>query len=1149
MNKLILTLITLFIHISIFAQDALTADVSYPLMINNCMGGSIDLQINDGIAPYDVVWVDSNRVIIQESYGISGNDGQEDLPNLGEGYYQALLTDSHCGTASIDFNLTCGCPDGCFGVRMKTNLSGCVNSGNNHTNNCDASIILHFPSSQFDVESYAWTGPNGFTSSTRDLFGLCDPGLYSITITYNRGLTYTIDNINICCCGTEGDSENFTCFLEDNGELNTNAEVFPYNSPSLGSIKLNTTGGLAVSDPFLNNYSHNWTGPNGFTGASDLITGLLPGTYTVVISDGCSTITESFEIIDCEGQIDVEANVLDVCGWWQQGSIELYSPSNNISNYSFKWSNETTSNKIKNLLTGNYCVTITDNTTNCERVDCYDITYKSTEPFDVNAEIRNLIDGQGAIILTPDGEDTNLTYEWSNGVNHHSIYNLTAGEYSVFITNASGCKIEKSYFINSFDCDYTIDRPLADYWQTSLNYEHCVGSSNLIIKNLQFGIPPYNITLNGIAASNGTPYTTTYVVNTAITTADTLPQEFPRGRYEIITTDACGRQQFTTLSTCYDCSYEYIPEAEELRLFGSGNTQVSDWRAFRFDFVCPCDANGCRIIGITTPRIKLKTINRLLDTNFEFIVTWPRGGTTRVFHNGRWRKNHIGDDVISPGIYVLNDAERNGDTTMMINVKRYRKGIDGGDIFLDCELDIPIQWGEANSDLIVFHDAGFGAGPQDVLRLSNGGTISDYYFANYKCSYCNPTTPSTIYTTTDDLCNGNIADSVQLFKYIPNNASDPCSGGGVLLQTYFSSDTNTVLLVDTTIIDSGLTNTRIFNNWVGDLRPSYFCSIGGGCIFDEADIFPGANLDKDVLLQFCNNSEELVDSDGDDIPDVHDPCPYDDDPTCGQNNSGGNSGGSGGSPDPDCDDFENHTELDSCTYWEVCDGDTLTAVGIAYSDHFCGEHLGLNCYYSFDATYCEIQLPDGRIYHEITSTSDNYVYSLVDETDCTGDSFSCQYHFYCGNGDVYLGSVCDPDCGDSTQVYNLCTTDQLGDVLSRSAENNNQSVLPIEVIKDIIRDTRMRELRVISESKTNLKAYPNPFENNINVEFYSNRNEMYLFKIIDTNGKIVFQNSVNCVIGINKHQLLLTGLNDGVYFLDVLDAKTNKIGSSKIIKL
>ncbi len=112
-----------------------------------------------------------------------------------------------------------------------------------------------------------WTGPNGYTSENNTVNDL-GPGSYTITAISSCGTSYTQTfqitqpapwNVAITGVGPDCDSS------------------------SNGSITISAAG---ASMPF----TYNWVGPNNFTGASNNLTSLNSGSYSVVVTDdnGCN---------------------------------------------------------------------------------------------------------------------------------------------------------------------------------------------------------------------------------------------------------------------------------------------------------------------------------------------------------------------------------------------------------------------------------------------------------------------------------------------------------------------------------------------------------------------------------------------------------------------------------------------------------------------------------------------------------------------------------------------------------------------------------------------------------------------------------------------------------------------------------------------
>lgn len=121
--------------------------------------------------------------------------------------------------------------------------------------------------------SYSWTGPNGFTSSDRDIYDLLG-GTYNLTVTDDNGCEAFYSGL------VTGPTEELAI---DMANAVTNVTCFGFND---GIINLNVTGGTP-------GYSYSWDdGPT-----TALRENLAPGSYTVTVTDdnGCF-ITETFVI-------------------------------------------------------------------------------------------------------------------------------------------------------------------------------------------------------------------------------------------------------------------------------------------------------------------------------------------------------------------------------------------------------------------------------------------------------------------------------------------------------------------------------------------------------------------------------------------------------------------------------------------------------------------------------------------------------------------------------------------------------------------------------------------------------------------------------------------------------------------------------------
>ncbi|MBI3240019.1 MAG: T9SS type A sorting domain-containing protein [Flavobacteriia bacterium] len=189
-----------------------------------------------------------------------------------------------------------------------------------------------------------------------------------------------------------------------------------------------------------------------------------------------------------------------------------------------QWSSgEQNLNNVNNLAAGQYSYTLID-ANNCTVNKYFEIVTSGT---DATAAITNVAcNGQtnGAITLTPVGLTAPLTVIWSSG---HSTLNLSgvpAGNYTVNITDATGCSLSKTFVI-------TEPSPLTT--QIIETFTTCQASTGAIDVDVTTGgTAPYTY-----AWSNG---------DTGPTTAN-----LPWGIYSLTTTDA---------NNCITVNTSYISE-------------------------------------------------------------------------------------------------------------------------------------------------------------------------------------------------------------------------------------------------------------------------------------------------------------------------------------------------------------------------------------------------------------------------------------------------------------------------------------------------------------------------------------------------------------------------------------------------------------
>ncbi len=198
---------------------------------------------------------------------------------------------------------------------------------------------------------------------------------------------------------------------------------------SNGAITVSVTGGKTP-------YKYSWS--NGATTAS--INGLQAGPYQVTVTDanGCSdvkTIT-----ITAPTTLALTTSTTQAACNTSNGGASV-TVSGGTSPYTYMWSNASTSTSISNVAAGSYSVAITDKN-GCTSSAVASVSNASgpvitiTSVSDDNCSLGT----KGSISISDTGGTPAYTYLWSNGLTTMNISNLTAGNYNVVVTDASGCK-------------------------------------------------------------------------------------------------------------------------------------------------------------------------------------------------------------------------------------------------------------------------------------------------------------------------------------------------------------------------------------------------------------------------------------------------------------------------------------------------------------------------------------------------------------------------------------------------------------------------------------------------------------------------------------------------------------------------------------
>jgi subtilisin-like proprotein convertase family protein len=359
--------------------------------------GAINLSITGGAAPIAFAW----------NNGIT----TEDISNIVAGSYNCTITDVN--GCSVSINAIIANTSGTLAVSTPS-------STNETCGNSNGSVSITVTGGNAPI-TYTWS--NG--SVTEDLTALA-AGTYSCEITDAFGCVVTTNASITNIAGTMN-----TSFTTVNENCNNNN----------GSINLTVTGGTPP-------YTYLWS--NGAT--TQDISGLTMGTYSCSINDAtnCEINTALISINDLAGTLAVASSTVtnENCGNGV-GAINI-TVSGGVIPYTYSWSNGATTEDISGLSAGVYSVTVLG-ANGCSTVRTFTVQNLSGTFVYTGQTTTQEVCGnaQGAINISFSGGSGAMTYLWSNGATTEDISGLSAGTYSVEITDASGCSIASSNIVIS----------------------------------------------------------------------------------------------------------------------------------------------------------------------------------------------------------------------------------------------------------------------------------------------------------------------------------------------------------------------------------------------------------------------------------------------------------------------------------------------------------------------------------------------------------------------------------------------------------------------------------------------------------------------------------------------------------------------------
>lgn len=531
----------------------------------NCSGGTTTASVSPsgGTGPYTYTW--------------SPSGGNNQSANLGAGTYTATTHDANgcattntfsisnppaitltvnsspagCGVSNGSATVTAGGGTGSFSYTWSpsggnsSTASGLaagqytINAAD--ANNCTSSSTFSIGTTNGPTATAAQTSGvscNGLSNGTASL--TISGGLPGYTVTCPSG-SVSGNTINNLPAGT------YTATVTDQNSCTTTATVtisepspvaitFTNNSPSAcgantGSVTANATGGTGTM-------TYSWS--SGATGAT--LTNAAAGSYTAYATDanGCKD-SSAVTITSAGGPTASAAETASVtCSGFSNGTASV-SISGGTPTYSVTWSSGTGSGTtVSGLSAGTVTATITD-INGCLAT----ATVTINEPTPIVITFTNnspsaCTSPTGSVTANASGGTGVLTYSWNTSATGPNLNNVSAGIYTVTVTDANSCSQVSQVTINS------VNGPTIT--AVGSTQPGCNGGANgTATVNVAGGTPSYTVTWSG-GAGSGTSvsglsagiYTITAVDAAGCTSIDTISVSQPPAITMTLTSSPTG---------------------------------------------------------------------------------------------------------------------------------------------------------------------------------------------------------------------------------------------------------------------------------------------------------------------------------------------------------------------------------------------------------------------------------------------------------------------------------------------------------------------------------------------------------------------------------------------------------------------------------
>ena len=442
------------------ATATVTVNPMQPITGNLTICSGTTTQLANPVAPAAIPWSSSNLAVAT----VSSN---------------GLVTGISAGTATITFFSANGCQttaivtvNGTPILTVTPNNIACFGGNGSVTLSASGGTAPY----TYGATPTTNLAPGSYTYVATSAAG-CASAAVTITITQPQtGLSVATTQTNVLCFGN-----------------------------STGAINATPSGGSA---PYTYSWSNNATTQN--------LTALPSGSYTVTVTDanGCTATATAVITQPAAALAATTTQVMIACFGGNTGSVNM-TPTGGTAPYTYVWTGGSTAQSAIGVPAGTYTVTVTD-ANGCTTTVTATITQPQAPLTLTNTQTNVLCFGNstGAINLTPAGGTPAYSYLWSNNATTQNLTNLSAGTYTVVVTDANGCTANASVTITQPQTGLSVT--------TTQTNVLCFGNSTGAI--------------NATPSGGSAPYTYSWSNNATTQNLTALPS----GSYTVTVTDANG---------------------------------------------------------------------------------------------------------------------------------------------------------------------------------------------------------------------------------------------------------------------------------------------------------------------------------------------------------------------------------------------------------------------------------------------------------------------------------------------------------------------------------------------------------------------------------------------------------------------------------